>query len=337
MANLDLMNRQYGAITGRRKRFPHDAFIEGRIPSLYQAKARAEQQKMDQRNFGLQEQTVGLAEEELTESKRVSDIELGLRREALDQAAKQAKVATGLGVAQTGLGAAYVGNKIWSGWGDGGGAVSSASVPGSGGGMGPGELGAGGGWGSSSTGLAPWQRAGIAAGIELQRPYISKPASKWGAENLPGGEKEWSYIENVGTRAGQGYALGGGTGAVIGAGVGLLESALDCIIISAATGRHSPEVEIAREYRDKYLDLDTLRGYYMIAELVVPMMERFAWLKRVVKVVLVDPLVSYCAYSLTKTSSTSLYSKINTKAFLESCKLVGLTRMSYTRNNGEVF
>jgi len=349
MAELDFMGRQFGATTGRRKPFPYSAFIESRIPSLYQSKSRKEEQDMAQRNYDLQGQGLDLEGEALAEAKRVSDIELGLKREQLSEAAKQGKQATAIGVGQTGLGAAYVGSKLMGTAATGAAPASSAAVAGAGGGAGLGELGAGGGIGASEAGLSGMQAAGIAAGLELQRPYISKPISKWGAENLPGGESEWKYIENVGTRAGQGAAIGstfgpGGTavGGVIGGGVGLVESVIDtvsggCIIISAAMGKYSPEVEIAREYRDKHLDADSLRGYYMIAEQVVPMMEQFSWIKLIVKMVLVDPLILYGKYSLKKNPSVSLFATAITKAFLKLCKLVGWTRTSYTRENGEVF
>jgi hypothetical protein len=85
--------------------------------------------------------------------------------------------------------------------------------------------------------------------------------------------------------AGTGAAIGAaipGVGPLAGAGIGaatygateLISSVTGgCIIVTACHGPDSPEVDIARQYRDKYLDDDTLRGYYMLAELIVPFMK----------------------------------------------------------------
>lgn len=73
-----------------------------------------------------------------------------------------------------------------------------------------------------------------------------------------------------------------------------------CIIVTTATDPHSEEVNITRQYRDEFLDPVTLRGYYMIAEKVVPLMKKWPWFKQFIKKHLVDNLVEYGRYALEK-------------------------------------
>jgi hypothetical protein len=111
-----------------------------------------------------------------------------------------------------------------------------------------------------------------------------------------------------------------------------------CVIVTACTDRHAPEVEIAREYRDKYLSPDQLRGYYMIAEKVVPRIERSNRLKKFVKRILVDNLIEYGRFALGKTTKKpGIASRIITRSFLALCEATGRTRKTFTRSNGEVF
>jgi hypothetical protein len=117
---------------------------------------------------------------------------------------------------------------------------------------------------------------------------------------------------------------------------GLVDSI--CIIVTACTNPYSYEVEVAREYRDKFLTQDQLRGYYMLAEKIVPAIKENAKIKRFVKRHLVDNLIEYGEYALGKTTfKPSLKSKIISKSFLSLIKLIGKTRKSYTRKNGEVY
>jgi len=108
-----------------------------------------------------------------------------------------------------------------------------------------------------------------------------------------------------------------------------------CIIITACTDTHSPEVEIAREYRDRFLTPDQLRGYYMIAEKILPFVTKH---KGFFKKYLVDNLIEYGRYALDKTSDKpSIPSRIITRLFIGLCWTVGQTRKSFVRANGEVY
>lgn len=129
-----------------------------------------------------------------------------------------------------------------------------------------------------------------------------------------------------------------GPGAIVGAVVGAIAGLIgaECIIVTACTNRYSPEVNIAREYRDKYLTQTQLVGYYWIAEKIVPLIENSPSLGKFVKKHLVDHLVAYGKYKLGKTEKKpSIIDTIVSKTFLAKCSLIGTMVGSYTRKNGE--
>uniref|UniRef100_A0A6M3ITQ1 Uncharacterized protein n=1 Tax=viral metagenome TaxID=1070528 RepID=A0A6M3ITQ1_9ZZZZ len=221
--------------------------------------------------------------------------------------------------------------------------------------MGAGEAGATGAGtvGASTAGAAPAATPGMGAyagpaaavaAIELGHQYVTKPLAQKAADALPGGRKEWGTVEKMGTRAAQGAVIGSaiapGPGTVIGAGfgaaVGLAESV--CIIVSACTDRNSIEVDITRQYRDKYLDADQLRGYYCLAEKIVPCLERNENLRKNVKKWLVDRLIDYGEYRLgLKEKRPRILSYLISKAFLGTIKTIGMMLPYYVRINGEIF
>jgi len=108
-----------------------------------------------------------------------------------------------------------------------------------------------------------------------------------------------------------------------------------CIIVTACTSSDSPEVNITREYRDKHMSPEQLRGYYMIAEKVVPLINKHYFVKKFFKGV-VNHLVEYGKYHLYKTDyEPSATSVLVTKTFLILCGLVG-KKKRFVRCNGEV-
>lgn len=115
-----------------------------------------------------------------------------------------------------------------------------------------------------------------------------------------------------------------------------ITKALGCIIITACTQDESDEVNIAREYRDKFLTQDQLRGYYVIAEKVVPLC-RFKAVKWLVKRFLVDNLITYGKYVLRCEAAPGWLARHVTESFLALCGKVGSKRESFTRINGEVY
>jgi hypothetical protein len=160
-----------------------------------------------------------------------------------------------------------------------------------------------------------------------------------------GGERERSIFGGAVGGAAAGAAAGTyiwpavGTvaGGVIGGVVGAAEEAF-CIIVTACTERNSPEVEITREYRDKFLDADQLRGYYMIAEKIVPILERNKTVRLIVKRLLVDRLVDYGKVALGYRTQTLLTgSQLVSCLFLMLCRVVGKSQKRFVRSNMEVF
>ena len=133
-----------------------------------------------------------------------------------------------------------------------------------------------------------------------------------------------------------GFAAGGPVGGIIGAISGIFGGG-GCIIITACTDTHSPEVKIAREYRDKYLSQETLRGYYSIAESLVPSMIINPEFKHFVKKHLVDHFIAYGKYKLGYSKKMPWRSALITKAFLKICNLHGKSLPYYIRCNGEVW
>lgn len=148
-----------------------------------------------------------------------------------------------------------------------------------------------------------------------------------------GGEKE----RKVAGGAIYGAAVGGPVGAVVGGVLSWAETEI-CIIVTACTDRHSYEVEIAREYRDKFMTHNHLRGYYALAEKIVPRLEASDRARKLVKKHLVDRLVDYGEYKLgKKRAKPKALSYLISKGFLGVCEAVGCILPIYIRQNGEVY
>ena len=111
-----------------------------------------------------------------------------------------------------------------------------------------------------------------------------------------------------------------------------------CIIITACTNPNSYEVNVTRRYRDRIMSPVTLRGYYMLAEKVVPLIYNSDKLKIFLKIHLVDSLVDTLEWKLgEKNEKPKLKSRIITAMFLTSCRVLGYTKQQFIRCNGEVF
>ena len=363
------MPRQHIAVTGRKPNFDNllRSYIHANIPALRRRIEADEETEFRERELGLSERAVRIKEEKATEMAKQGKIATVLsgvqtaglgylaRRKAGLWEGKSVKptIKTGLQASTTGLvttGAktpaaaggfagkgASVGLMPVMVGGQAGTVGASTLAPAAGGYAGAGasaglsKVSAGGsGYGAT--------RVGGAVGLELQRPFISKPLSKGLAGGLPGGEKEWGTIETMGIRAGQGALIAGVPGAVVGAGVGLVESLFSsCIIITAATDPHSYEVNVTREYRDRYLSRQTLRGYYMLGEQIVPLMHKSKLFKRFIKKSLVDHIVKYCEWGIGLRKKRPIISSFITETFLSFCDGLGSTKEYFTRLNGKVW
>jgi len=143
----------------------------------------------------------------------------------------------------------------------------------------------------------------------------------------------------AGAAAGAAATSWSGPGAIVGAVVGGIGGlvAESCIIVTACTDRNSYEVEITRQYRDKFLTGTQLRGYYWAAEKLVPTIENNTTIRNLVKKQLVDKLVDYGEMKLGLKDSCKLSSKIVSNLFLGLIKTVGIIIPEYTRLNGEIY
>ena len=140
----------------------------------------------------------------------------------------------------------------------------------------------------------------------------------------------------VGAYIGQAIAPVPGIGAIVGGAIGnFVGNLFGCIIISAIHGRDSEEVDIARRFRDSFLDLPTLRGYYFLADRVVPLMELDPNFKQHVKQTLVDRLIRFGRAFFAKKQADNIDTN-TTINFLTLCRCLGLQMTSYHRLNGEV-
>ena len=155
-----------------------------------------------------------------------------------------------------------------------------------------------------------------------------------------GGKKEWNTVGGALSGAASGFVTSGFN--PVGALVGLVSGAVGsrnkvgCIIVTACTDKNSYEVKITREFRDKYMDNMSLRGYYMIAEQIVPLIQKYGWFKKFIKRNLVDRLVDVGEYVLgKKEEKPKILSRIVTWSFLKMCRITGATRREFVRCTGE--
>ena len=120
-----------------------------------------------------------------------------------------------------------------------------------------------------------------------------------------------------------------GPGAIVGGLVGAIAGLFGakvkgCIIISACCGPDSYEVNVARKFRDRYMDEETLTGYYTLCIFAVPFIQKHEWVRKLVKRALVDRLVDYGeAFMGMKGHRRFVTSKAVTRAFLGLCRHVG--------------
>lgn len=180
---------------------------------------------------------------------------------------------------------------------------------------------------ASGTSLAGLATTGLTAG-----------AIGAGAALLTGSEPKEAV--KVGAGAAVGAAIGSyimpGIGTVVGGIIGGAVGKLfrKCIIISALHGDDSEEVQIAREFRDKYLDIDTLRGYYFLSELITPRMDRDAKYRQKVQM-MVNKLIEY-GRGILRGEKYSEEAETTAKAFLSLCRSIGKNLPVIIRSNGEI-
>jgi hypothetical protein len=161
-----------------------------------------------------------------------------------------------------------------------------------------------------------------------------------------GGKRERETVGGTLGGAAAGAAVGTmiapGPGTLVGAGVGAavgfvtqIAKSVGCIIVTACNGADSAEVDITRRYRDEFMSLEAIRGYYIIAEKVVPVMNESKAIKESIKKELVDRLIEYGKFRLGESDRCSADAERISLKFLADCERMGKTVDSYTRMNGE--
>ena len=328
------MPKQHAATTGHRPNLDNllRSYIHANIPALRKRIEATETKEYQEKRLGLMERSARMEEEMASE------------------AAKQGKIATGLSVAQT-AGLGYMAHK--AGW-LGGGKAAVGLTP-----MATGGTGAVSGLtaaGAIQAGYTPAQMA--AAGYTgTGGAFAGAPTGL--AVNAP----EAAAATTTGTGAGAYVA----PAAMVYAGLKANQMVFDdvkeypkeivqaskfvtdvieapfeavfsgCIIITAATNPHSYEVNVTRKYRDRYLSQQTLRGYYMIAEQIVPLMHKSKRFKKFIKKHLVDHIVRHCEWGIGIRKKRPIISSFITETFLNFCDGLGSTKECFIRLNGEVF
>jgi len=333
MINLStLYTPQTAAVTGKKPRISLADVLFAQSPAYRASVERKED--------------IDLQKESLAMEKEISEKEMGLAREQMAESKKQAKVSTGINLATLGMGGAYLYQKsrpaapatttsLATVSAEGGGSAVPVS------GAAPAVEG-----GATTGGTSPYLKGAGVLALEYGGQKYGQPLASKMHEEYGGDEATWKGTELVARRAGQGTIIAPGWGTAIGAGVGLVEAFATegegCIIITAATAPDSYEVQVAREYRDLFLSPTTLRGYYIIAEKIVPLMTRYRSIKRLIKRHLVDNLITFARWQLGIWGFDELKSRPSNTAicitcvFILLCDVIGSKRRSYIRFNTEI-
>lgn len=274
---------------------------------------------------GLAEELPALEEAEY--ARNAMEERIALDKEARREAEKDANIATGLGVADLGIKAYPYLSKL------AGGKVTSAA-----GTTGIGT--AGGGFLASMVPTGVGYLAGRAGGTRFTREIGKLGGIVKGktAQEMTGGALKGAAagVASGAAIGAMGGPIGAVAGGIYGAIAGLAGGRGKCIIVTTCTSENSEEVKIAREYRDRFMDMGMLRGYYMIAEKIVPVLEQSRIARRITYHTLVKPMIAFGKKKLGYSKSVGIVPGIITGLFLLLCRSIGSRRGEFTRCNGEV-
>ena len=172
---------------------------------------------------------------------------------------------------------------------------------------------------------------GAAANYAIERSNFGETLHK----GLGGGEKEW----NLAGSSLASFAIGG----PVGLGMNLAFAGAkefgkkNCIIVTACHGADSDEVKVAKKFRDANCSRNELRGYYVYADRLVPLMEAHDDVREFIKTTLVDHLLAYARWYMGEVKEKPCAATFATvKNFRQFCLDTGATMKEYTRSNGEV-
>lgn len=178
--------------------------------------------------------------------------------------------------------------------------------------------------------------AGSILGGVVGRKYGPVPGGLLGAAAGYAGAGLGAGIAS-GALAGSSFAPGPGTiiGGVLGALSGVLggSSKGGCMIITACTDPNSYEVNVARIFRDDYMNPVAVKGYYVFAPVAAWALRLCPFLRRWTKRHIVDRLVRVGAfilsldYDLKPAETPSTKDWIVTRRFLDVCAWLGYGTM----------
>ena len=107
-----------------------------------------------------------------------------------------------------------------------------------------------------------------------------------------------------------------------------------CFIMLEARYGDGTMDKVVRRYRDEYMTDRNRRGYYKLAEVLVPLMRKSKAVKWIVTKTFADPLVSYGKYHYGQNKYGVLYSPVKSFWMKIFDTLGGKTE--FIRENGEV-
>jgi hypothetical protein len=363
MSSLSIAaNNQISGLTGRRVRIPYDQMLVSEIPAEESLASAATALNINQKQF---EQTQALdkqiADAQNAQATKSSVIQAGNTALTLGSLTKDSWLPAVKGYASKLLGITPAADTTETAATEGASNIAAQNIMQTGGEM-PAAI---------PDAAAPIETSTAAYGdvaTGLGDSGVLSHIAAQGAETGLGVDAGLDAETGLGVGAGLGEETGLGVGAGLGAETGIgvgaglgSEAAADvgaaaegtsilstigeglaalvaaCIIVTACTDRNSPEVEITREYRDKFMTPEQLRGYYVIAEKVVPMINKYKIVKYLTKKILVDNLIEYGKHALGKGKKPSLISRIITELFLRKCQKTGEIIKTFTRANGEIY
>lgn len=91
--------------------------------------------------------------------------------------------------------------------------------------------------------------------------------------------------------------------------------------------------DVVRRYRDEHMNERNRRGYYRLADILVPLMKKYRYVKRAVKFIMTDPMVCYGGYFYGLNKHGVLCKPV-AKLWLSVFNVLGFGK--YVRSNGEV-
>jgi hypothetical protein len=168
-------------------------------------------------------------------------------------------------------------------------------------------------------------------GAQEQANYEQDPSSKFTTQAANITSYEWSDpveagVKDLGLPAPE---KGSVLATIINPGATIVDKACCFIFISAYDGL----LPIVRRYRDEHMNEKNRRGYYRIADKIVPIMEKSKMFKWLVRFFMTGPMVRYGKYFYGEGKIGIVFKPI-TKFWLGFFELFG--KKPYIRRNGEV-